>query len=118
MRKPARWGNHDPKPMNTDPVEMPIGFKRPKSLQEMMATMIRNAIEQEKEQEHDSWEEANDFEEEDPDTLNLSPYEFDDLQPEDLPSADLEPEPLVEDQGGGEPTGDPPDPDAEEPATP
>jgi len=65
-----------PEQLDPTPKEMPAGCFRPKSLQEMMAEMLREHIEASKYEEEgfETYEEANDFEEEDPDILEMSPY--------------------------------------------
>lgn len=69
--------------MDTTPIEMPIGASRPRSLEDYIATMVRNAVMAEKQEEFETWEESDDFEEEDPDILDLSRYELQELQEED-----------------------------------
>lgn len=50
------------------PVELPIGFRRPETLQEMMARMIQGELaRREFEQGYETFEEANDFEVDDDD---------------------------------------------------
>lgn len=68
--------------MDCTPIELPIGARRPTSLQDYIATMVRNAVEAEKGEVFESWEESDDFEEEDPDTLDFSRYELAELQEE------------------------------------
>lgn len=104
-----RMGGYKPPEMDRTPLEMPLNFKRPKTLQEIMASMIRQAIDSERDDEHESWDEANDFEEEDPETLDLSRYELQELREEEVRLPEMPQE---------EQTGDPPDPDAEEPEEP
>lgn len=70
------------KPLDPTPVEMPIGYTRPRSLQDYIATMVRQAVMAEQEEEFETWEESDDFEEEDPDTLDFSKYELQELQDE------------------------------------
>jgi hypothetical protein len=89
-----RHGGHEPPEMDDTPIEMPLGYRVPTPLSEFIARSVRLAIENEKGQEFDSLEDADDFEEEDPETLDLSRYELDELQHEtaDVGSL-LEPEP-------------------------
>lgn len=102
-------------PLNQDPVAMPCGYGTPKTLQEMLATMVREYVQMEKEEGFETWDEANDFEpEEDEDLLDVSPYTFSDLQedeyetPSDAPETPISPSPEVE--------GDQPNPNAQEPS--
>lgn len=65
------------------PVEMPLGFKRPPSLQEMIAQAIRTHVSDvAAAQGLESFEEANDFGDEDEDPLPFSPHEVVDMQEE------------------------------------
>lgn len=118
MPLPKRLGRPDPEPCDTTPVEMPLGYTRPTPLQDLIASMVRQAIEVEKGEEFEDFDEANDFEEEDPDVLDLSKYEFDDLQEQEpIPPASHEvpgrDRPDSENQ-----TGDPPDQNEVEPDSP
>ena len=92
---PEHWGSGkpDPEKLDTTPVEMPLGAGLPMSLQDLIANSVRIAVEQEQNEEQETWDEANDFEEEDPDVLDFSPYELTDMEPEGDPTAQLEPEP-------------------------
>lgn len=83
-------------PLSREPVAMPAGYGRPKSLQEMLATMVRDYVEMEREgDEFEDWDEANDFEPdpEEDSLLEFSPYTFSDLQEDDSlppPTAEVE----------------------------
>lgn len=71
---------HEEIPDNT-PVEMPIGYERPESLESMIARMVKTAsIQAKKTGQFDTDEEADDFEtgEEEP----VSPYQFTDMEEE------------------------------------
>lgn len=70
------------------PVEMPLGFKRPPSLQEEIQRLIRVQMSQlAQEDGYESFEEADDFEvDEDPDPL--SPYEVVEMQPEAITASE------------------------------
>ena len=102
-------------PLNQDPVAIPSGYGKPKSLQEMLATMVRDYVQMEREEGFENWDEANDFEpEEDEDLLDVSPYTFSDLQADDYePPSDAPETPIP---ASLEETGDPPNPDAVEPS--
>lgn len=66
------------------PVEMPVGYKQPTSLQDFIAQAVRTAVSQETEDEFDSIEEADDFEvDSDDGLLDFSPYELTELQDEE-----------------------------------
>lgn len=88
---PAHWGGTpDPEDLDDTPVEMPISACRPTPLNELIARAVQQAFESEGNDQVESWDEANDFEEEDPDALDMSPYELTELHPEPLPSAEIE----------------------------
>jgi hypothetical protein len=82
MRRPSRYGRPDPEKLDDTPIEMPLGARRPRPLQELIARMVKEAVEDETGEEFDDIEEEDDFEEEDPDTLDFSPYEFAEIQEE------------------------------------
>lgn len=84
MDRPSRYGAPDPEKLDTTPVALPVGACQPTPLQDIVARLVREAIELEKDEEFESFEESNDFEEEDPDTLNMSPYELTDMTEEFL----------------------------------
>jgi hypothetical protein len=107
--------------LDETPIEMPFNCKRPTRLQDMIATMVKEAVEAEKGDEFETMDEADDFTEEDPNLLDMSPYEFETIQ-DDYDSAE-EYEPPVDDSSPTEPppddpppTGDTPDPNESEPA--
>lgn len=100
---------------DTTPMEIPIGAQRPRSLQDYIATMVRQAVMAEKDEEFETWEESDDFEEEDPDTLDFSRFELQELQ--DVGSiADYGPDPADKEialqEAPQEDNSGPPDPDA------
>lgn len=107
----------DPEPCDPNPVEMPLGYCRPTPLQDMIANMVRQAIEIEKDDNYESIEEADDFEEESDELLDLSPYTFDDVVEELQSPAQLEPDPTPT-PPPTPPTGDSPDPNETEPEQP
>lgn len=105
------------------PVEMPVGFMRPTPLEDIIARMVRQAVEEEKNEPFETMEEADDFEEdpEHAELLDLSPYTFANLQ-DDFDSSEIQesPPPVAKSPEGAseapqEKIGDPPDPDVEEP---
>lgn len=83
--------------LDLTPIEMPLHAQKPMSLQEEMARFIRAEIsDQSAANGRDTFAEDDDFEEEDPDTLNLSQYEMEEIQeeyveiPPDAPQAPQE----------------------------
>lgn len=110
--------------LDRTPVEMPPGFRKPTPLQDIIARMVREEIQREQNEEFETPEEADDFEEEDAELLDMSAYTFDVLDERRALSAELEPPPSLEQGQEGPQTaseapqetiGDRPDPDAEEP---
>ncbi len=84
---PRRVPNHHggtPDPENHDetPVEMPLHACRPTPLNELIARMVHQHVEAEKNEGFETFEESNDFEEEDPEVLDMSPYELSELPPD------------------------------------
>ena len=72
---PTHWGDSSgPDSLDTTPLEMPLGAQRPESLQATIARLVAQQIDEERNEQHESWEEANDFEPEDEDLLNLTDY--------------------------------------------
>lgn len=113
MERPERYGAPDPEQLDTTPVDMPIGYMRPTPLQDLIANMVRQQIEVERQEEFETMDEADDFEEEDPDTLDLSAYSLTALQtdqPMEFPDEQSQEQPTDE---PSEPA-DPPDPHVEE----
>ena len=68
-------GECTPDPHDPVPFEVPAGLKEPPSIQEQIAQAVHEQLERTKDEEWDSPEEADDFEEEDPEILDFSPYE-------------------------------------------
>lgn len=67
----------DPEKLDTTPIEMPLGMRRPRPLTEVMAEMIRNhVLDQKSSAEFETWEEANDFEADDLELLDFTKYEL------------------------------------------
>lgn len=120
---PARWGNPagDPEELDTTPVEMPVGYNHPRPLQDLIATMVRQAVQDEQNDSFGTMEDEDDFEEETDELLDFSEYELTDIQAEEpLLNPDDEPpdEPVSDGGSTTPPTGDPPNPNEEEPETP
>lgn len=84
MKTPARYGRPDPEVLDTTPVAMPLGSTRPTPIADLIARMVRTAMEQERGEEFETFEESEDFEEEDPDNLDFSPYQLSDMHMEAL----------------------------------
>ena len=98
---------------------MPLGYCRPTPLQDIIAKMVRQAVSDENHEEFESEKDANDFEPEDEELLDMSPYTLSNLQEEEPISEPSQPEPenvAPEPEPEPKPTiGDPPNPKAEEP---
>lgn len=85
-RKPA----DEPKKLDTTPLELPAGVTAPRPLADVIARMVRDAIQEEKGEEFETPEEADDFDMDDDELLDLSPYEMTDLTEEEpLPKPTL-----------------------------
>lgn len=100
--------------LDETPIEMPLGASHPTPLADLIASMVKTAVEQQTGDDFDTPEEADDFEEEDPDTLDLTRYEFEELPDESFDPPEEEPleQPEPDDKP---PTGDDPDPNDPEP---
>lgn len=77
------------KKLDTTPIAMPLGAMHPTPLSEIIARMVRQAVQEEQGEEFETLEESDDFEIDDDELLDLSPYEFDDLI-EDIPIDQME----------------------------
>lgn len=74
---PAHHGGPtEPEKLDTTPVEMPLGYAKPTPISELIARAVHEQIQAQSEEEHETFEEANDFEPEDPDVLDFSAYEI------------------------------------------
>jgi hypothetical protein len=105
--------------LDKTPVEMPLGARHPTPLNEIIARMVRQAVAEEEGKEPESYEEANDFEPDETDLPDFSPYTLTPIiedYPEGEAPASLDPQPDTSGQPGSpEPTTvDPPDPNAVE----
>ena len=111
--------------LDPTPVEMPIGYKVPTSLEQMIAKMIRQERMDEIEDELETFEEANDFTPDEPEDLpDFSAYTLTEAQYEEPTdwygsgdSQTEEPESNGTEEQPPPQTGDRPDPDDEEPPT-
>ncbi len=109
-------GSPHVKEMDSTPVEMPVGYSHPPSLQDMVAKMVRHAVVEERGEDFETIEEADDLEVEDDELLlNFSDYEIDDLT-EEQPITELtaEPDPPEAPPPEAEPPA-PQEPDREDP---
>lgn len=93
---PLRYtGARIPEANDPVPMAMPLGACRPTPINEVLARYVHQAISAQspENQKPETWEEANDFEEEEIDEgLDFSPYELKELVPEGDPTLLLEPE--------------------------
>lgn len=67
--------------LDKTPVEMPLGYEKPESLESMIARMIRHTSTMAQKQGFESEEEANDFDDDDDNEMK-SEYQFTDMQEE------------------------------------
>lgn len=118
METPKRYGRPDPEILDTTPIEMPLGARQPTPIHVLIARMVRQAVEVEKNTEMETFEEANDFAEEDEATLDLTPYTLTDMEPEEYVDPFDEPAALGDKPKAAQPTGDPPDQNGEDAGEP
>lgn len=128
MARYSRMQGAPDRKLDTTPIEMPLGACRPTPLQDIVARMVREAIAVEAGEEPETWEESNDFEEEDPDILDFSPYELQELPDEAVDpthNPDYQTKDFVLSDGAEavseapqEKPGDTPDPNESEPVKP
>lgn len=80
----AHWGGiSDPEILDTTPVEIPLGCSVPTPLSELIARAVHAELDRKEAEGLESWDEANDFEEEDPEALDMSAYELTEMEPEE-----------------------------------
>lgn len=115
MKPQTRYGRDEHEVLDPTPLEMPIGYGRPTPIHDLIASMVRQELANEKNEEFETIEENDDFEEEDPALLDLSPYTLRELADE-IPLGDwnlpIEEEPSQ--TKADTTTGDPPDPNVAE----
>lgn len=91
--RPGHWGGTPhPEVLDPTPLEMPAGYGRPVPLQEMIAQALANHTAMQTDSEPESYLEADDFEVDDDELLDFSPYtlkEVKDVEP-DLSALDAE----------------------------
>jgi hypothetical protein len=103
------WGGKpDPEKLDPRPREMPLGACKPETLSDTIARFVAAELAAQTPGDPESFEEADNFEEEDPDTLDFSPYEFAEIQDDYLEEVPAEPPPPLQETG--------PEPDPSEPA--
>lgn len=114
-----RHGGHAPREMDHTPLEMPVGHRVPTPLATLIANSVRLAVQNElgTENEVETMEEADDFTEDEPNTIDLSPYELDELHEEGVASMTLE-TPQPDDTPELEPTPEQPEADTDPPVEP
>ena len=90
---PEHWGGEpDPEELDKTPVEMPFSAAKPTPINEIVARLVAAHLEHETGQSLETFEEADDFEPEDEDHLDMSPYELSELQAE----AEHDPQPPLD----------------------
>lgn len=102
---PAHWGGTpDVEKLDTTPVELPAGATIPIPLSQQIANAVHAELSVQSREGFDTPEEAEDFEEEDPEALDMSPYEkyFHDIQ-EEYPEDSAEDQPEAVSEPPGEP---------------
>lgn len=73
---PSHYGiGSDVEELDPTPVELPAGATAPPTMSEMIARVVHAKLESQEQEGYDSPEEADDFEEEDPDYLDMTAYE-------------------------------------------
>lgn len=96
------------------PIEVPISAEKPESIEDIMARMIRADRMSQEEEYFETQEEADDFEEVDPDTIDLTHHQviaMDDLELEEYAEAagiTLYDDPEAPQEGAGEPSAEAP----------
>jgi len=79
------------------PLEMPSGMKRPDTLQDIVARLLYEEKQRSASEGFETPEEANDFDlEDDPDEVDMSPYQLAELEPEPNGYDQLDPDPSLE----------------------
>ena len=71
--------------LDDTPVASPSNMSIPTPLHQLIARAVQVAVQEEKGEDYDSITEEDDFEEEDPETLDFSPYEFAEIQEDYFP---------------------------------
>lgn len=86
-----RYGRpNSAEPLSDQPVELPLGATQPTPLHVLVARMVREHVAAERDEAVPSIEEEDDFEEEDPDTLDFSSqYDLSEVTEEPISSSVL-----------------------------
>lgn len=83
----------DPEDLDKTPLEIPLGACRPEPLASIVARMVRQQVEAKEAAEFESFEESDDFDmPEDDGLLDMSPYEFVEMDEEYLAPPDSPPQ--------------------------
>lgn len=93
----------DPEKCDPTPVEIPIGKGMPPTMAEQIAEAVHAQLSARDNQEFETPEEADDFDEDDPDFLDMSPYEryFHETEIEEMTPSIQEPDPPPEPEEAG-----------------
>ncbi len=84
-REQLKQKKNPPEDIDCTPMVLPSNMQRPPSLEQEIARFVRTELSaRAAENENDTFEEANDFTEDDPDVLDLTPYELAVLEPDEL----------------------------------
>lgn len=76
----GRKPEDETKKLDLTPVELPAGYTVHRPLSEVIAGMVQQAIIDERKEEFETLDEADDFDMDDDNMLDLSPYELTELQ--------------------------------------
>lgn len=95
MKATAKYNKEGQEVMDPTPLAVPVGFKKPLSLQEQIKRMIRTSISQDaRDKGYESFEEASDFDIPDDPVEPDSPYEAREFEGPSLPPVN-DPQPQV-----------------------
>lgn len=101
------------------PVEVPLGYRRPEPLNQLIKRLVRTELSQQAELAgEDTWEEADDFDMDDEDPDPLSEYELRDMDEEFDDDYTVRPEPEPEPPSKTAPEAPTSSQDASKPSTP
>lgn len=96
-KTPAHWGgNPKPEALDPTPMEIPASCQTPTPLNEIIARFVQQEVNERENQGVESWEEADDFEEDEHMLLDFSPYELKEIPPLEEGTAEaLDPAPMA-----------------------
>ncbi len=112
--RPSRWERFQARPRDQEhpdptPVALPVGYKTPPTMDELIQLYVREAVSQKaSDQGFGTFEEEDDFSEDDPNPLPMGEFEVNEYEMEDDP--DMPEAPGVDDPtppGGTPPSGAP-----------